>query len=74
MESRIGMTAAAHFALLHDAIEHYDLDTPLMFAEDPVEGGIVYGEKGVVEVPEEAGLGAFINRDFLNHAEHITIK
>jgi L-alanine-DL-glutamate epimerase-like enolase superfamily enzyme len=65
MESRLGMTAAAHFALLHDAIEHYDLDTPLMFAEDPVEGGIVYGEKGVVNVPEVAGLGAKVKEEYL---------
>jgi L-Ala-D/L-Glu epimerase len=65
MESRLGMTAAAHFALQHDAIEHYDLDTPLMFAEDPVEGGIVYGEKGVVNVPEVAGLGAKVKEEYL---------
>jgi L-Ala-D/L-Glu epimerase len=73
MESRLGMTAAAHFSLLHDAIVHYDLDTPLMFAEDPVEGGIVYGEKGVVEVPEVAGLGVTIKETFLKHEERIVI-
>lgn len=65
MESRLGMTAAAHFALLHDAIVHYDLDTPLMFAKDPVEGGMVYGKQGVVEVPEVAGLGARVKEEYL---------
>ncbi|MCU7551335.1 dipeptide epimerase [Chitinophagaceae bacterium LB-8] len=73
MESRLGMTAAAHFALLHDSIEHYDLDTPLMFAEDPVEGGIVYGEKGVVEVPEVVGSGARVKEEYLRGAERVMV-
>lgn len=73
MESRLGMTAAAHFGLMDDAIEHYDLDTPLMFAEDPVEGGIIYGNKGVVEVPEVAGLGARVKETYLKEAHRVVI-
>ena len=42
MESKITMTANAHLALISKHILHCDFDTPLMFAEDPVSGGIVY--------------------------------
>ena len=73
MESRLGMTAAAHLALTNDHIQHCDFDTPLMFTEDPVEGGINYGKNGVLEVPDQPGLGAVINPNFLNLAEKIII-
>ncbi|MFL5787238.1 MAG: mandelate racemase/muconate lactonizing enzyme family protein [Flavisolibacter sp.] len=71
MESRLGMTAAAHLALANDHIHHCDFDTPLMFTEDPVSGGIVYKEKGVIDVPDEPGLGAMIDNQWLKHAEKI---
>jgi L-alanine-DL-glutamate epimerase-like enolase superfamily enzyme len=73
MESRLGMTAAAHLALLHDAIVHYDLDTPLMFTEDPVEGGVIYGERGMVEVPEVVGLGAIVEKEYLKESERVLV-
>ncbi len=73
MESRIGMTASAHLALTNDAIHHCDFDTPLMFTEDPVKGGIVYKEKGIIEVPETPGLGAVVNERFLKKAQKIIV-
>ena len=73
MESRIGMTASAHLALTNDAIHHCDFDTPLMFTEDPVKGGIVYKEKGIIEVPETPGLGAVVSETFLKKAQKIII-
>lgn len=73
MESRLGMTAAAHFALTSDQIHHCDFDTPLMFTEDPVIGGIRYLEKGVIEVPETPGLGAVIDDTYLNKAEKFVL-
>lgn len=73
MESRLGMTAAAHLALANEAIHHCDFDTPLMFTEDPVIGGINYLPKGVIEVPEVPGLGAVINEEYLAKAEKIII-
>ncbi|MDB5208702.1 MAG: dipeptide epimerase [Flavisolibacter sp.] len=69
MESRLGMTAAAHLALSNDHIHHCDFDTPLMFTEDPVIGGIKYLEKGVIDVPEVPGLGAVIDESYLKEAE-----
>ena len=69
MESRLGMTAAAHLALSNDSIHHCDFDTPLMFTEDPVIGGIKYLEKGVLDVPEVPGLGAVIDESYLNSTQ-----
>ncbi len=62
LESRIAMTAFAHLALSSDQIIYFDFDTALMFSEDPVEGGIIYKENGVIEVPEEAGIGARLKK------------
>lgn len=73
MESRLGMTAAAHLALLDDHILYCDFDTPLMFTEDPVVGGIQYGEHGVIELPDTPGLGASIHEDYLKNATSISI-
>ncbi len=65
LESRLAMTAFAHYALCSPIIEHYDFDTALMFSEDPVTGGIVYEKNGVVKVPEVIGLGATIEENWL---------
>lgn len=73
MESRLGMTAAAHLALVNPYILHCDFDTPLMFTKDPVRGGIQYKENGVIEVPETPGLGAVIADDFLREAEKVVL-
>lgn len=66
LESRLGFSAAAHFALAHNCITQFDFDTPLMFAEDPVEGGIQYGAEGHITVPETPGLGAKLTDRYLN--------
>lgn len=73
MESRIAMTAFAHFSLCSPLIEHYDFDTALMFSEDPVTGGIIYGKNGVITVPEGAGLGAIIEEKWLKKFESVII-
>lgn len=69
MESRLGMTAAAHLALANDHIVHCDFDTPLMYTLDPVVGGIRYGANGAIEVPDTPGLGAAIDDAYLAEAE-----
>ncbi len=72
LESRIAMTAFAHLALSSDQIIYFDFDTALMFSEDPVEGGMIYKANGVIEVPEEPGIGARLKTNenapaFLNY-------
>jgi L-alanine-DL-glutamate epimerase-like enolase superfamily enzyme len=73
MESRLGMTASAHLALANDHIRHCDFDTPLMFTEDPVIGGIKYMEKGVIDLPDVPGLGAVVDEAYLRKAEKMII-
>jgi L-Ala-D/L-Glu epimerase len=73
LESRLAMTAFAHYALCSPVIEHYDFDTALMFSEDPVTGGIVYEKKGVVKVPEVVGLGATIEEEWLGKMEKVIV-
>ena len=73
LESRLAMTAFAHFSLCSPMIIHFDFDTALMFSEDPVSGGIVYEKNGVVRVPEVAGLGAKVEDKWLNKFEKIIV-
>jgi L-Ala-D/L-Glu epimerase len=65
MESRLAMTAFAHLALCSPHIEYYDFDTSLMFTQDPVNGGMIYKDGGVIEVPAAPGIGAEIKKAFL---------
>lgn len=72
-ETRLGITALAHLALARRNIHHFDMDSPLMLAEDPVQGGIVYHPGGRIELPEAPGLGALIPDSALEKTEHIRI-
>ncbi len=73
MESRLAMTAFAHFSLCDSLIEHYDFDTALMFREDPVTGGITYEKNGEITIPEVPGLGASVDEKWLQKMDSITI-
>lgn len=56
-ESRLGLTAAAHFAAAMEAVKFYDLDSHLMHAADWMAGGLkITG--GRVILPAASGLGA----------------
>ena len=65
MESRLAMTAFAHFACCSSYITHYDFDTALMFSEDPVDEGIVYNN-GHITLPDTPGIGAQISERWLD--------
>lgn len=73
VESRLAMTAFAHFALCSPLIEHFDFDTALMFSEDPVNGGIVYEKNGVVLLDDTPGIGAVIREEQLKGFASITL-
>ena len=43
LESRVALTAFAHFALAHDNVIYYDMDTCMLgHKADPVTGGVQY--------------------------------
>lgn len=73
LESRLAFTAAAHLALASDVIVYFDFDTPLMFEEDPVTGGISYDNKGEITVPDAPGLGAGFDEAYLGKLVKIKI-
>jgi L-alanine-DL-glutamate epimerase-like enolase superfamily enzyme len=73
MESRLAITALVHFAYSSDLIVHYDLDTPLLLKEDPVIGGMVFKENGIVEINEAVGIGAKIDETVLAGCEKMVV-
>lgn len=56
IETKLGLSAAAHFAASQPNITRFDFDAPLMLKEDILPGGIEYGGK-TVRFPERPGLG-----------------
>ncbi|WP_114783157.1 mandelate racemase/muconate lactonizing enzyme family protein [Botryobacter ruber] len=74
LESRLGFTASAHLALASDNIVYFDFDTPLMFVEDPVAGGIRYDSTGGVTLPDQPGLGATVDAQYLQRLEKMIIS
>jgi len=73
-ETRLGITALAHLALARRAVHHYDMDSFLMLAEDPVRGGIEYSAGGRIKAPDTPGLGAGFDTAYLEKLEKITIS
>ncbi len=73
LESRVALTAFAHFALAHDNIRFYDMDTCLLgHTADPVTGGVRYKDY-FLEIPDTPGLGADADDTFLRGCEKITV-
>jgi L-alanine-DL-glutamate epimerase-like enolase superfamily enzyme len=56
MESKVSVTAAAHLAAARRVITKYDLDPPILCAEDPVRGGASYSGPSI-SLPDAPGLG-----------------
>lgn len=73
LESRVALSAFAHFVLAHDNVLFYDMDTCMLgHKDDPVKGGVQY--KGfLLQVPETPGIGADVDDVFLQNLEKATI-
>ncbi|MCQ2009101.1 dipeptide epimerase [Sporolactobacillus sp. STSJ-5] len=56
VESNVAVTAACHFAAAKANVTRCDLDTPLMFASNPVIGGAIYNYS-CISLPDTPGLG-----------------
>jgi len=68
MESRLGLTAAAHFASAFPNIAFANLDSASFLSEDPILGGAEI-QGGTIRLSDEPGLGASLDPDFLNRCE-----
>lgn len=68
LETRLGLSAAAHLAAGRANIVFADLDAAFFLAEDPVIGGITYKD-GQVILPDIPGHGADFSEDYLASLE-----
>jgi o-succinylbenzoate synthase len=74
LESRLAFTASAHLAMTSPAVQFCDMDTPLMFTEDPVLGGMQVRQGGSISLGELSGLGASIDPRFLPSTKAIDVS
>jgi o-succinylbenzoate synthase len=66
LESRLALTANVHFAMAHDNIQFYDLDTALLGQlVDPVIGGATYNGM-FLELGDQPGIGADVDQAYLD--------
>ncbi|HRP30977.1 MAG TPA: dipeptide epimerase [Agriterribacter sp.] len=73
LESRVALTAFAHFASATDNIQFYDMDTCMLGHKlDPVIGGVSYNGY-FVELPEAIGIGADADDAFLSTNKSIIV-
>ncbi len=68
-ESRFALTALMHLVQARESIIHFDMDSSLMLAEDPVTGGISYEGAGKWTLDEQPGIGAGFDEAFLESME-----
>jgi L-Ala-D/L-Glu epimerase len=73
LESRIALTAFAHFATAHDNIIFYDMDTCLLGHKiDPVIEGVKFNGY-FLDIPDNHGIGADVDEDFLKTLANVQI-
>lgn len=73
LESRIALSAFAHFALAQENVVFYDMDTCMLgHKQDPVTGGVKYNGY-MIETPSSPGIGADADETFLRQCEMATI-
>ena len=73
LESRVALSAFAHFALAHKNVIFYDMDTCMLGHKlDPVTGGVKYNGY-YVEVPDTDGIGADADEAYLKTLDSIRI-
>ncbi|MBO0931753.1 mandelate racemase/muconate lactonizing enzyme family protein [Fibrella aquatilis] len=72
-ESRLALTANAHFASAKQNVRFCDLDACFEHATDPVLGGIVY-DGYLITLPDTPGIGAEIDPPFLAGCEKQWVK
>ncbi len=72
-ESRYALTALMHLVAARNNIVHFDIDSSLMLAEDPVVGGIEYKGNGKWELGDSPGIGADFDEVYLKEMERIIV-
>lgn len=73
-ETRLALSAAAHLVSARRNIVFADLDSADKLRDDPVVGGITYGKGGTISLPNEPGIGADIDTDYLLGLERFEVS
>ena len=73
LESRLAWSTAAALATTSPCAKYFDMDTPLMFRDDPVEGGLAYGANGAITLPQGIGIGASIKERYRSGTQGIEV-
>ncbi len=71
VETRLGITAAAHLVGLSENIRYIDLDSDLSLQWDPVSGGVDHLGGGRRRLPREPGLGVRVDVERLKLLETV---
>jgi len=69
-ESKLGITAAAHFGLCNSILRFFDLDSFFEHSEDHIMGGVKVKD-GMIEVPDEPGIGAHPDPGYLKTLDEV---
>jgi o-succinylbenzoate synthase len=73
LESRVALTAFAHFATAFANVKFYDMDTCMLGHKlDPVTGGVTYNNF-FVQLPDSIGIGVDVDEKFLQQLEKVII-
>ena len=76
LESRVALTAFAHFATAFDNVQFYDMDTCMLGHKSSglthVTGGITYNNF-CLELPDAIGIGADVRDDYLKTLEKVVV-
>lgn len=74
IESKLALTANAHFACAHDNIVFYDLDYCFPHTLDPVTGGVSFTNRYQIHLPDVPGIGARVEEGFLRGLDNVLIS
>jgi o-succinylbenzoate synthase len=73
LESRLALSAKMHFAMAHENIKYYDMDTCLLgHLEDPILGGVQFNGMHL-SIDDTPGIGADADPAYLSKLTHCVI-
>lgn len=73
LESRLALSAKMHFAMAHDNVKFYDMDTCLLgHLDDPIVGGVQFTGMHLT-ISDTPGHGADVDPSYLSKLEHCVV-
>ena len=73
LESRLALSAKMHFAMAHDNVKFYDMDTCLLgHLADPIIGGVQFSKMNL-SINDAPGIGAEVDPAYLSKLESCVI-